>query len=243
MAARARPLILGAAVLSLLLLWIYNRWSGDGAVAPKPAAASKSKPNVTKPAKSSGAANKADTSAAEASKSGAPPVANGPLPDPTQFGFRGLIFQKLDLDGSGFLVEVEIPEARRADLMGRDTNADGRVDVAEFDAAIAELAPSEKVLAAPGRQVLLTPPPAGQSVPIYVPKQAQRGAAPEWFLARDKDQDGQLGLNEWPRSALADFDRLDGNRDGFVTLEEALAAQAASPPPPPNSPPETPPNG
>lgn len=243
MAVRARPLILAAVVLSLFLLWIYNRWSGTGAMAPKPAATSKSKPKVTKLAKSSIAANKADTSAEEASKEGAPPVAKDPLPDPTQYGFRGMIFQKLDRDGSGDLVEGEIPEARRTDLMGRDTNADGRVDAAEFDAAIAELAPSEKVLAAPGRQVLLTPPPAGQSVPIYVPKQAQRGAAPEWFQARDKDMDGQLGVNEWPRSALADFDRLDGNRDGFVTLEEALAAQAASPPPLPKPPPEAPPNG
>lgn len=46
---------------------------------------------------------------------------------------------------------------------------------------------------------------------------------PTWFRKFDRNGDGDLSRSEFPGPA-ADFDRLDANRDGFVTLEEAEAA-------------------
>jgi hypothetical protein len=40
------------------------------------------------------------------------------------------------------------------------------------------------------------------------------------FESLDNDSDGQIGLYEWPREKLADFQRLDTNQDGFLTPTE-----------------------
>ena len=53
---------------------------------------------------------------------------------------------------------------------------------------------------------------------------------PSWFSQRDTDRDGQIGLYEWRTSgeSLTDFQRMDANSDGFVTVEEALRDQTGS---------------
>jgi Ca2+-binding EF-hand superfamily protein len=43
---------------------------------------------------------------------------------------------------------------------------------------------------------------------------------PEQYASRDTNQDGQLGLYEWPKTDWATFKRLDLNGDGFVTPQE-----------------------
>jgi hypothetical protein len=43
---------------------------------------------------------------------------------------------------------------------------------------------------------------------------------PEQYASRDSNQDGQLGLYEWPKTDWATFKRLDLNGDGFVTPQE-----------------------
>lgn len=43
---------------------------------------------------------------------------------------------------------------------------------------------------------------------------------PEQYTSRDTNQDGQLGLYEWPKTDWATFKRLDLNGDGFVTPQE-----------------------
>jgi hypothetical protein len=43
---------------------------------------------------------------------------------------------------------------------------------------------------------------------------------PEQYVSRDTNQDGQLGLYEWPKTDWATFKRLDLNGDGFVTTQE-----------------------
>jgi Ca2+-binding EF-hand superfamily protein len=44
---------------------------------------------------------------------------------------------------------------------------------------------------------------------------------PGWFTGNDKDGDGQVGMDEWPRDQLADFTKYDRNGDGFITIQEA----------------------
>ncbi len=43
---------------------------------------------------------------------------------------------------------------------------------------------------------------------------------PEQYASYDKDNDGQIGLYEWPRRRLAEFLKLDQNDDGFLTIKE-----------------------
>jgi hypothetical protein len=47
---------------------------------------------------------------------------------------------------------------------------------------------------------------------------------PSWFEQLDANRDGQVGLYEWKASgwSLEDFQRLDCNDDGFLTIEEVL---------------------
>jgi len=43
---------------------------------------------------------------------------------------------------------------------------------------------------------------------------------PESYRSRDKDNDGQIGLYEWPKNDYAGFKKLDHNGDGFLTPQE-----------------------
>jgi hypothetical protein len=60
---------------------------------------------------------------------------------------------------------------------------------------------------------------AGQSS-----RQAHKNLPAE-YRSLDKDQDGQIGLYEWPRENLADFRQLDRNQDGFLTPRELSDAK------------------
>jgi Ca2+-binding EF-hand superfamily protein len=45
---------------------------------------------------------------------------------------------------------------------------------------------------------------------------------PAWFGESDTNHDGQVTMNEWPRNRLEDFNKVDFNGDGIITMEEAL---------------------
>ena len=63
---------------------------------------------------------------------------------------------------------------------------------------------------------------------FYVPRARIPTGIPLWFLGRDQDGDAQLTLSEFApsasRSALAEFERHDLNRDGILTAKEFLRA-------------------
>ncbi len=63
---------------------------------------------------------------------------------------------------------------------------------------------------------------------VYQPGNLPR-ELPSWFLQRDTDRDGQIGVHEWRGSGepLDQFFQFDANNDGFVTAEEVLRDQAA----------------
>ena len=47
---------------------------------------------------------------------------------------------------------------------------------------------------------------------------------PAWFAQLDTDKDGQVGLYEWKASgkSIQEFDEMDSNKDGFLTVDEVL---------------------
>src|SRR5439155_21757974 len=51
---------------------------------------------------------------------------------------------------------------------------------------------------------------------------------PAWFRQFDTDGDGQIGLYEWKAAGqpIAQFDAMDLNGDGFVTVEEVMRTVA-----------------
>jgi hypothetical protein len=61
----------------------------------------------------------------------------------------------------------------------------------------------------------------------YTPASRFPAGLPSWFHSRDLDGDGQISLAEYSptmtRSALAEFNRYDRNRDGLITSRELAA--------------------
>jgi Ca2+-binding EF-hand superfamily protein len=47
---------------------------------------------------------------------------------------------------------------------------------------------------------------------------------PKWFRALDKKGEGQISLDQWLKAgkSLEDFNRIDRNGDGYITVEEAM---------------------
>ena len=165
-----------------------------------------------------------------------PPAGTPPDPDPRAAGWRGHLLHHLDQDGDHRLTAAEVPKRYRGTFMQGDKDGDGALDLDEFSALLdsgpqAEAAPSE-----PRRQTkLLTPPPPGKRMPVYVPKTGRNQALPDWFQKLDKDADGQLGVYEWPIERTKELRKLDANGDGLLTPAEvgvSKAKEKKEPPPP-----------
>ncbi len=116
-------------------------------------------------------------------------------------------FDRMDLNKDGFVdrADRELAAAQRRDawFKAADTDGDGTLSRAEYDAA------SEQRDARHGGR---------QQGP-----RAQRG---EWFAGLDKDKDGRISRAEAAGSPLAGrFDALDADKDGFIDREELKAAR------------------
>ncbi len=51
---------------------------------------------------------------------------------------------------------------------------------------------------------------------------------PAQYVARDTNQDGQIGLYEWSKTDLSTFRRLDTNGDGFLVPEELVSPSSGT---------------
>jgi Ca2+-binding EF-hand superfamily protein len=155
-----------------------------------------------------------------------------------------MFFRRLDKNGDGVLNYDEMPENLRAEKEKWDTNKDGVIDLKEFKEfakARFDLIRSELEALNPSGQGQGSAPGASgvlPTVPIVpeedTPKRTVYRAGnlpkelPAWFAQLDTDGDGQVGLYEWKKSGqpLSEFQKMDRNGDGFLTVEEVLAYQA-----------------
>jgi Ca2+-binding EF-hand superfamily protein len=149
------------------------------------------------------------------------------------------MFRRLDQNGDGLLNYDEMPESLRAERDKWDTNKDGFIDLNEFKAYFQ--AAMQQRLADNGGQ---WPQPwqggyaPGITAAITVPEEDRRPVVfrvgslpkelPAWFKQLDTDNDGQIGLYEWKASgkSIEEFQKIDRNNDGFLTVEEVLRYEA-----------------
>jgi len=70
-----------------------------------------------------------------------------------------------------------------------------------------------------------------RGAPVMTPPHERLPAdIPEWFIEKDTDGDGQVMMSEfattWNDERVAEFNKCDLNRDGIITPQECLAAEA-----------------
>ena len=78
---------------------------------------------------------------------------------------------------------------------------------------------------APGSDPLVEPPPPEEDKrPVVYRAGKLPKELPPWFAQMDEDKDGQVGLYEWKKAgrSISEFQAMDLNGDGFITVEEAL---------------------
>jgi Ca2+-binding EF-hand superfamily protein len=156
-----------------------------------------------------------------------------------------MMFRRYDKNGDGVLNYDEMPDALKAEKDKWDTNKDGLIDLKEFkeymkgridqvraDWAAANPGAAQSSGGAGGAMPSL---PTAPDLPLDdEPKRIVYRAGnlpkelPPWFAQLDTDHDGQIGLYEWKKSGreLSEFQKIDRNGDGFLTVEEVLRWQA-----------------
>jgi Ca2+-binding EF-hand superfamily protein len=88
-----------------------------------------------------------------------------------------------------------------------DTNGDGSVDRAEFHARMVEVF----FFADGDRDGFITWIELEKSVPL-----------PDDYRGADRDDDGRISLYEFVQVRFYDFDRVDTNQDGLLSVEEVV---------------------
>lgn len=142
------------------------------------------------------------------------------------------MFRRLDQNGDGLLNNDEMPEELRSERDKWDTNKDGFIDLNEFKAyfmARFQQRMQENAAAAQAWAGVTTPDataPAEQEdkKPVVYRAGKLPKDLPAWFQQLDTDGDGQVGLYEWKASgrSMKEFEQMDRNGDGFLTVEEVL---------------------
>ncbi len=178
---------------------------------------------------------------------GSPPTPGG-SPAPAAPGGPDMIdqyaessFRRHDLNGDGLLNYDEMSQTLRAERETWDTNRDGFIDLNEYKAyyrarmaqrsserggSFGQAPPPEWGLPSG----IVTPPPSEEeeSRPTVYRAGKLPKELPAWFKQLDTDEDGQIGLYEWKSSgrSLEEFEAIDRNNDGFLTVEEVLHYEA-----------------
>jgi hypothetical protein len=141
-------------------------------------------------------------------------------------------FRRRDQNADGVLNFDEMTESLRAERDKWDTNKDGMIDMAEykpyFQARIQQIMGGET---GSGPEAKSASVEEERKVVVYragkLPKEL-----PSWFAELDTNQDAQVALYEWKHSgrSLQEFESLDRNGDGFLTVDEVLHASKAGAP-------------
>jgi Ca2+-binding EF-hand superfamily protein len=174
--------------------------------------------------------------AAAAQPNGQPPV-NGGTPEAQWSTWAEAMFRRYDQNGDGYLNNDEMPEELRAERDKWDTDHNGLIDLNEFKAyfqARMQQRMSENGLgnwwANSSIQAILPAAPAEEEEkkPVVYKVGKLPKELPAWFQQLDTDKDAQIGLYEWKAAgrSIMEFQEIDRNQDGFLTVDEVLAYEA-----------------
>jgi Ca2+-binding EF-hand superfamily protein len=144
--------------------------------------------------------------------------------------FAELQFQRYDKNGDGYLSYDEMPEPLRLERDKWDVNKDGLIDLAEYKAyyqALMEQRREERNAATQMWSASHSHTSAAgdeEQKPVVYRAGKLPKELPPWFAQLDTDHDGQIGLYEWKNSgrSIEEFQQIDRNGDGFLTVEEVL---------------------
>lgn len=130
-------------------------------------------------------------------------------------GMGGRLFERWDNDRDGKVTLAELPARMQKHLSTVDTNKDGILTRAEFDAGKAQLkAQHEKAFDKNG----------DGKVTDEERREAMRAHLVERFVEQDKNHDGYLTETEVQNPHWAHLKNADANSDSRVTLEEMKVA-------------------
>lgn len=152
----------------------------------------------------------------------APPEATAPVSAEERLARLKEAFDRRDLNKDGLLDGAETTDRMR---QGVDADKDGKVTFEEYSAMLERVrsrpvdpaAPPQAPTTPAAPQAPRTPSSPGAS-PVVLP-------TPEEVTGWDGDADGRLSRAEWQGSQEA-WLKLDGDRDGWVTLDEVRGARA-----------------
>src|SRR5262249_6021440 len=153
-------------------------------------------------------------------------------------------FKRLDRNGDGLLNSDEMPEALLNERDTWDTDRNGFIDLKEykeyFKARIQQMQQQRAMdpnFQGPGGigggWLPELPPDEEEKRPVMYHAGKLPRELPAWFAEADEDGDGQIGLYEWKKKGwpMAEFQRMDRNNDGFLTIEEVLQSLGITPNP------------
>lgn len=130
------------------------------------------------------------------------------------------MFDRLDANHDGKLDQADRAERQKARFDRIDANHDGAISYAEFSAMHAQSdgARKERLADRGGAR--------GEHFQRSGHRMGMMGRD-RGYMARlaDSDRDGAITKAEFQAAALARFDRLDANKDGTVSPDEAKAAR------------------
>jgi Ca2+-binding EF-hand superfamily protein len=179
------------------------------------------------------------STAAAPGQPGQPAAPGGPGGGNWMEGLIQARFRSYDQNGDGLLNNDEMPDSLKAERDKWDTNHDGFIDLNEFkayaQARIQEMQ-AERGAGGPGGGWAGRggpDAPAAPQIPLEDdedkrPTVYRAGKLPKdlpaWFAQADTDGDGQVGLYEWRAKGwpIEQFQKMDRNNDGFLTVEEVL---------------------